>query len=394
MNDLIPYGVSVLLALVIFILARHFWKSFAEARKWVQQELTRTGTASVQQFKLEAEAEKLVEDRRSQETRIEQPGGRAPSDSEKYLPLELLSATGRWDEMQRAFRYPPAHAPKYIIARCVYTPIAAVEALQERLVDCAKRTFGEPEDFDTGQHFDAVRRPEIAICNETLYTFPFFLSWQRRHTWGVIPYGSHQAVGLLIHQDHKAYRELKLFDKTDNWAAPDPTVGDPWITTLLHHIGIADGRLYSVAGYLHQELIPLAILRTGSDKTQSLFLKYGKPVQPSDLGSGGVFPRLLEEKRSRKDAMIVDLAEVHAMPQQLQTQGYRVLTLKHDLYVPVGIGFSLLMAPQLLKDNRWSALAAIARDVLSSPVLPDQFHRAGIELDLAALAPRMPLAPA
>jgi predicted acylesterase/phospholipase RssA len=310
------------------------------------------------------------------------------------VPRELRDAKARLasiNDVYAKLKYSALNNNRYLLVKYPYTSIPEVNTLQNSLEDAIIDNLGASTEFpERNEYFDAVRYPEYAICNETIYTFPFFLSLLRLITWGVIPYGRHRRIGVLLHESHPAYSQLIKYDVTGMTNKKDlrKKINSAWIYNLLD--GLANqqknksgktvfGKLFSIEGYLYNELVPLLILDTGNDLMQSKFLKCGERVSPKDLKHTKVPQAMLDPKQYDLHAMILDLALREEVEKSVHDKGYKVLAIQHELNIPVGIGFSLLMTPRLLQSEVWRNLAKIARDILHPA--SDKLLNIGIELD-------------
>jgi hypothetical protein len=228
-----------------------------------------------------------------------------------------------------------------------------------------------------GEDFDALRHPQLAIANPAIYTFPFFLTWQRRHQWGVLPYAVHTRLGVICHPEHPARITLtqiqKEYTEELDHARSDQAafwVNDPkyarWLAILLEVAGsgpvnidrtanaapLAEQHtsptLFSVGSYLHKEILPLLCAVVPTPRTGGIYAQYARELEVSELG-GGFLPSD-PSAWPKNSAVIADLA---VLPASLEQSGWLVLRLPHCVYVPVGIGYSVAAVPMLLEDRAW-----------------------------------------
>jgi hypothetical protein len=331
---------------------------------------------------------------------------------------EFESADARWRHLSLAF--PHLNTSPYalnqrdlIIVSRKYTELDEVSHMQDFVCSRFKGTFDEQRrvtqpDWITalGEDFDALRHPELAIANPAIYTFPFFLTWQRRHLWGVLPYATHSRLGVLVRDDHPnltALQELEAsYAQTLEGAvrsgiliwSNDPRYAD-WLTWLLRATeDPADGftplRLYeqelpidwslhqkptvfSVGAYLHKEILPLTCAVMADPHTGTAYASFAQELEVGQLDA-----LMAQGEMSWPDAsaIIVDLA---VAPDGAPERGWTLLRLPHCVYLPIGIGFSVATVPLLRDKGFRNRLLADAGDLLR-PAAAD-LSRLGIDLD-------------
>jgi len=335
---------------------------------------------------------------------------RGPRDA---FEAELKSAEVRWRHIMSAFPQLDALEPfeqrRILLIPALYTKIEAVHDVQRLIENRIKNRFGnqihEPDWVrKLGDDFDVPKYPELAIANSAIYTLPFFLTWQRRHLWGVLPYAIHTRVGVLISKYHPALPKLEEYEKGyQERLARDSAYGlwvhDPslagWISVLMESAGDNPCRLtpdssnfqaqhisptvFVVGTYLHQELLPLSCAVLGNSHTASAFALNTVRVEPSEFDKWAV---LQSEQGQWPDAsaIIVDLA---LCKEPDASSSWRLLRMPHCVYLPIGIGYSVLAWPLLARNvdaRRWSARTlTLAADMLSESKA--ELSLIGIELD-------------
>lgn len=292
----------------------------------------------------------------------------------------------------------PERARRYNLVRVQYTNIEEVDAFQAflstRVPEMIEGSEPLPPAFEGESRgtFDAILRPELAIANEVIYTFPFFLTWLRRPAWRVIRYGWHRAVGVLVHETHPAFDDLSK-EKLDVSVALQARSAS-WLSNLTRHLTRSEGFLYSLPGYMHNEILPLLILDAGDDDAQTFYVTRSRVVktklkeayQPQDAaGRRGkkrkatrapirskyeysipipeIPDEMLTEDGARRHVAVVDLAERREVEDQVAGfGGYHVLALPHRLHIEVGIGFSIVTFPKI--EPCWRALQTNAAELL------------------------------
>ena len=253
---------------------------------------------------------------------------------------ELQSVEARWRHVSIAFPQLAAHTidrSKLLLASVPYTNLDAVARMQNGLVGSIKTRFreavSEPGWIHTlGKDFDALRHPQLAIATPIIYTFPFLLSWQRRHQWGVLPYATHTRLGVFLRSQHPNFRQLcaieaayntALLEKEDTPLWLNDMQYVQWLPILLNAAGDEPVRIlrgagqnireqqlrptiFSVGAYLHKELLPLACAVLADAQVAVSFANNVQELEVSE------FFELLPENDTtpwpNASAIIVDLA--------------------------------------------------------------------------------------
>jgi hypothetical protein len=321
---------------------------------------------------------------------------------------EIESATARWRHLSLAFPNLGDHLSNnrpLILVKRPYTNLDHVEDMQQMV--CARvkshaakthRSVVAPTFIgELGEDFDALRHPQLAIANPAIYTFPFFLTWQRRHQWGVLPYGVHNRLGVICTTKHPALAELQAIERQYRVALTRMKssqgafwVNDPshaiWVPLLLQNVerhqrdlpalmkDFPKARVFSVGAYLHKELLPLACAVLPDSDAGARYTEYAKEIEVSDLDDQ------LKDGPDAWPAGSAIIADLAVIPDDLEQKGWQVLRLAHCVYVPIGIGYSVAAIPLLRQDVRWrNDMLRDAGSVLLESSLA--LAKMGIELD-------------
>lgn len=341
---------------------------------------------------------------------------------------EGRSAAARWSHVGDVFPrivLDASNNSQLLLVRVEYTDVDAVKSMQAVLGSEIERRIDNihPIEWasDKRVKFDAFGHPEISICAPTIYTFPFFLTWQRRHQWGVIPYATHNQVGVIIHREHPqcksltersekyAQHQTRGGRRSMSWMATD--VRADWLVELMRGVGTKPSRrlpppkngdspaavhqstaplfgvsfaavhqsatLFAVDAYLYKDLVPLAFATLGLPDVAARFPLYAEELNLSEIKEFVVDSD--ENEWPRASAVIVDRAMVK--PEDLPEQ-FTLLTLPHGVYVPVGIGYSVLAYPMLYPKGQYDLARELAR-IAGSVLVPakDELARLGIDLN-------------
>jgi hypothetical protein len=358
---------------------------------------------------------------------------------------ELRSAEARWRQVIAAFpqldkRDLPSEE-KIVLVTANYSSEPAVHAMQrfveQRVEDMFDKNVVKPEWVVEEKDFDVPKFPKLAIANPCFYSLPFFLTWQRRHLWGVLPYGTHSRLGVLVskaHPERAALKELQaaydaqvLRDREFGLWVTNPSFLK-WLDRLLLKISDENNTekpikldrgpsaesfrtqhktptVFTVGGYLHQELVPLACAARGNSTISTAYVRTAQLVEPSELwdllpeSAQRLRPGAEREKLPAADAVsptpsapkdiwptesavIVDLALIN-QPENPDDSEWELFRLPHGAYVPIGIGYSVLTWPLLVRSPEARKATAHLLAYSAGMLLrhEEKLSKIGIELD-------------
>lgn len=278
-----------------------------------------------------------------------------------------------------------------------------------------------------GRYIDAFQTQEHAILSEMVYSFPFFLTKFRRKYWGVIPYGNHRAIGLLIHKNHTfefgkqvllenknelllkhQYKKVKkeIFNTTENIGS------NHWINALINQVFAKNGKIFSTSGYLFNEIIPLMILEAKNPEAINNFLLVKEERSPENLiqqfdflnpkDEGNipntqpiekVFTQILKDfvnsvrfknrvkfinSKIENHVLLFDLEYRNYIENFIESnRDYEMLELAHYLDIPVGFGFTLTAFDQI--EKKWEKLVGLLNKLAENK--KNEFLKSGIEIN-------------
>jgi hypothetical protein len=328
------------------------------------------------------------------------------------LDAELQSAEARWTHLSAAFPSllsRPKHAQPILLVSTPYTKVSCVAKMQGVVSTLIKTRLSNQHQIvepslisELGINFDALRHPELAIANPVFYTFPFLLTWQRRHQWGVLPYATHARLGIIVRNTHPKIIELKKYEsdydkmllEANNEKSPY-WVSDPhylrWLPMLLDAADVKSDPSFkettnleqptvlSVGAYLHKELLPLACAVSMDPLVAASYTDKVRQIDQTLFDGLNLNANEAEITWNESSAIIVDLA---LLPSSLSSE-LTLLRLPHCVYVPVGIGFSVFAWPILnsdIKAKEWTYnLLRTAGDTLLTE--KKELSGIGIEMD-------------
>ena len=254
-----------------------------------------------------------------------------------------------------------------------------LKTLRNRITEIAREKGITLKAYPTQKSFDAIMRPDIALANKVIYTFPFFLSHIRLSTWDVVDYGVHQALGVLVRENTYSANLLKNYMRDLNTLQKAEHYDGHWISKLLHVLDKFESRLVSMSGYLYNEIVPLMIHKSDDASAQDWFVQAGDTKQQSDFISGDVFSGADSKEN---DVFVIDLADSKYFLDVAKNKDSRfiLIPLLHDLEIPVGIGYSLLMFEEMRDKILWQGFRDAAEEVLRESGA--DFKKIGISLTI------------
>jgi hypothetical protein len=253
----------------------------------------------------------------------------------------------------------------YLLSIVPYTNIA--DSLQTVQLEMAK--FIDKLGFGTQQRF-IEEQFRISITSTSannsriLYVFPYFHVPFRRRYWGVLPIGHQTSIGFVIHQSHPASAEWDVIaESTRPGASGNPGImlaeAADWCERLILHTDAGNGAIYWVDGFVFYDILSEALVRRGPEPLASLARRH-KSVRPEEQSSlffsksGGSVSDFVP------DVFVFDPGECDVI-RQLIAPEFRLITVPHEVDVPVGIGFSVPFLPRLMVDSHWEAILQEAK---------------------------------
>ncbi len=368
------------------------------------------------------EFEKLFEimKSRSEENSIYK---KSVSNSIKSLESELKEKNFDWFDVEnyyknlkRTFPKVESHSYRKILFDYSYGPLKKEEFNSDNsVIKPIKKALEEYKyyKFPNDEYFDAFQKPELALMNEVVYLFPFFLSKLRKNYWGVLKYGQHRALGLMLaNQSERIENGFSIDDnffethdylsnKTNVQNLTENIGKNHWIDDLIKEIEKNNGSLISFAGYLFDEIIPLMFIESHQFSLMDDFRNIKYEVYPqevlrnvaTELNHYRISESEKEEIICRElinkaddnfpfNAVIFDLAYKDTLLNILKSENkdvkYQTFDLLHYLDIPVGIGFTLTTLDNFKHfwDNEELDVSAFALEH------KDKFESQGIEITI------------
>jgi len=247
--------------------------------------------------------------------------------------------------------------------------------------------------------FDYVGNDSFARCARVLYLFPFFLTPLREHMWTVLPFGHQTTLGFILHNDHPALKEwTKAVAKTsrpmrggarvEELRGSDAASGDAldaraarnWIQFLISETARLGASLYSLSGYVCDEIVAEIVSQASDEALRLAFLDCSVRLTPEREYTLPFFvtaqPALTG---AHSNVYLFDPADIQRLRQILRRSEYTIVIAEHGIDVPVGVGVSILGLPRLLANGLWRELLAEAVEAY----LPykEKLREIGIVLD-------------
>lgn len=210
--------------------------------------------------------------------------------------------------------------------------------------------------------FDAGVNLEFALSAQSLFLFPFFLSEFRRHSFGVIPYGKHIAIGWLVHKGNPLATSFDLkndFKKHAMTMYSDDSSGArlQFLTELFTHASEERLRIFTKDNYLNREMLPLLKSNAQHSLLVSAF---------SERKSVETVPEFASAQKQDSPEKRVFLYDLASDSKTFSSwSDYLPVPFLHDQNIPVGIGFSIpalpVVARRIPSENRTVADALLEK---------------------------------
>jgi hypothetical protein len=255
---------------------------------------------------------------------------------------------------------------------------SAIAKLKSKIRQLNIGNFNDPSNE---QVFEATEN-KVYYKIPTLFLYPYFLDENRvsDNEAGVIPYAVQTSMAIIIHKRNEKYNdwvgirleaesELKQSDRNgkfsdealDRYTSIDAST--KWLKSLIEHLYKKNGEINSVRGYVFHSIIQqFADTHITDNKKMGEILKIS--TDTDNIKTKLPFYKTLagHENLNPNQILLLDPADAFKVSQngkrifQNLNDDYDIINIKHGLKISVGIGFSLLALPRLLKNNNWKIL--------------------------------------
>jgi hypothetical protein len=263
----------------------------------------------------------------------------------------------------------------YLLKRCEYPNCENALEFQNLLFEEARscQGFGQPsrrvyEDSQQGlDQKSHLVRAGLIRRRRILYLFPFFRPYIRRASWGVIEYGQHRRVGLLLRSN--------LFQvQFDRWKTTPAKYAEEayhWFGGIVDILVTKKKKAAFREGFFQEEIIEIIWSRAQTGY--------------SDDFESSRFPYVLDNSEATVNSevglILIDLDEIQTRDGQRKIpEDWLLVEFPHFQNVPVGIGFTLSFLPRLLAFNNWKKLKNKAVNFLKDLRVNERLQQCGIDL--------------
>lgn len=235
-------------------------------------------------------------------------------------------------------------------------------------------------EFRDNEYFDVTQRPDLLYDTPLLFAFPFYLTESRRSSFGVLPYGDHHSIGLLLHKNafHGAFGAASQDD-----VAKDLGIFRKGFNVFLSQMANQSGKIHHFQGFIYDEIFPHLVSYYGSPETKQSFYELGKVREPVE-NVRSLHEEALKVMRKAEPSSLfaLDLIVAEEIERGLKKERdeFVVLRVAHNQRIPVGIGFTLPLLPRLLEEGNWRALLRAAQKCLTAGSGSQDFESIGITL--------------
>jgi hypothetical protein len=238
---------------------------------------------------------------------------------------------------------------------------------------------------------------------KSLFLYPYYLDIDRKRHAGVIPYAYQKSMAIVIRKDNKFYEEWvgvrerikQEFPKSEDWEL-DLMIKDydidttDWLKRLIADLYRNKGYIHSIRGYVFDAIIQQFIIKNLKADTQIGYL-----IKPStairnlreelDYFSEYNSNKFLKIKNNPPSILVLDPVEAFGdtvnkrdIIEYVDKTLFDIINVTHGLKIPIGIGYSLYMLPELLKNNTWKRIQDFAINKLSASRV--YYYALGIEI--------------
>jgi len=202
-----------------------------------------------------------------------------------------------------------------------------------------------------------------------VYLIPFFYTADRRFDYGVVRYGVHRHLGMLV---SKATLRGTLGSEIDVMERRDfVKFLDPELKMKIHHVDP-----YSAEHILCQMLL--------ESQDESLLDRFNDANNPPEVNLAAAAAALA--KYPETTLFVFDLADQFALVEALRKDpnasvfaDHKILRLRHELEIQVGLGYSLRAFDWIVERDRLKSWHRKAFELIQGS--RSHLERAGIEID-------------
>ena len=216
--------------------------------------------------------------------------------------------------------------------------------------------------FSSDSEYSSVLNWTRCRASPLLLLFPFFLTAERRMSWGVIPYGRHRSLGLLL--------PFHVGEPTSNTSDVSPEM---FLEYIEHH----DLAIRSAAGYVEEQIVFEMALDAGE-----AWLRRVERVLRSTPNA--TFPEISADLDPNRSCLMFGLERLDEARRFLATadnsKAFHLARLHHGIDVPAGIGFSFPTIPWLETGHRYADL----QNAALSAAWTDRDHFANIGIEITS----------
>ena len=252
-----------------------------------------------------------------------------------------------------------------------YSGIPELAIAQNQLIAEIEKLHGSRKEKVTkNPSSDFSELPSGQSESKYIYVFPTYLTEHKiRSGYGVIPYGTHRELGALI-------------PYSTGFTMSVDTGHSVQLEELIFAALGTSMKFCCLQNYASHEIVWQIV--NNSKTLRSQF----KPrhIELASLPRGPRAPAIPNMVVARKDLIyLFDLAAFEAVKSAVKKlpalEGSRLVRVRHNLNIPVGVGCSRYAVEWLVDEHRWERIAARARELICAGALPAQLGKIGIEID-------------
>jgi hypothetical protein len=218
------------------------------------------------------------------------------------------------------------------------------------------------------------------LTNETkrmIFTFPLYLTEEKRKRQFVLSYGKQKEIGLLVPAQSTLITLQQRLHEIGKWN----------LAGILEQTVRKQGRIYCPSHYAMSEIVIQCAAHhpeCGMVNTERIFEIPFQTAAASSGRRGFRRPRRVVPKELQGSDWIYlfDLGDnlnvLHDVGHDRALRDARNFRIAHDLDIPVGVGFNVYMAPWIIEADRWRTLQLLVQAEVHP--LAKQLQEIGISL--------------
>lgn len=279
------------------------------------------------------------------------------------------------------------------------------KSLEDKIKDIFSKESNEFYIPDNDEKMYDIDERSMFYKGKSLFLYPFYLDIDRKKYAGVIPYAEQISMAIVIRKSNSFYKEWEILrnkvkreeeytNNLFNWEIDlmiTESETTDWLKRLINDLHNKGGSIHSITGYIFDTIMQEFIIKYMAANTKIGYLN--KPstdianLEKLDFFSEYDNRKSLRLKTVEDSILVLDPAEAFGdtenkadIADKLDKKLFDIINVKHGLKIPVGIGYSLYMLPELLKNNIWKDLQNLMLSELNKEDIKKYYYTLGIKI--------------